>query len=374
MELKKATTDNEILTVLKLRYQIYVQEMQVYVSEADHEQGVLTDDRDLTDRLLYAEVDGEVVGAISLTIGADAPIDQGFETIFNLERFSRFIPETGMSVATRLVVKPEYRSTSLSFKLMAEASRVATEAGVQLMFCTCQPHLLKMYNRIGFRSYNIEIYNDPQFGIMIPLVLMMGDAGHLNSIRSPMRNFFAAGTYDTAALPKVMEAMGTAMVHEMTKDEMNQSVDLGENPHPKRVLFFEGLSEEEMQEVIGLGHVFECHAGDRVIKQGQVTKTVYVPLSGYLEVKQKNRLVALVQTGEILGEQAFLLDSRRTADVYAGAGGVKILSIDDRNLNQLTQKAGRLAALLLMNISKSLALRLARTTMELSASEMELQD
>lgn len=378
MEFKIAQTQAEKKAVFQLRYAVYVKEMQVYVSKADHESKQFTDERDQTDRLLYAKEEDELAAAISVVVGADAPMTDDVRGIYDLPRFSSVIPESKMGIAMRLVSKPQYRSSTVPFKIMAEAVRIMVDAGVEVLFCTCQPHLLNMYQRLGFRSYSQEVFNDPEFGIMIPLVLLMGDWDHLKKVRSPLYRTIAQGTYDQILIEPILEVMGDITVHNSTSEEgaveWSYFSDVLSSPTTNRPLLFEGLVEAEIQQVIASGYVIDCKTGDLVIKKGQVAQTVYVPLEGTLEVRNGSQLIAVVQTGEMLGEQAFLLGSRRSADVFAGSEGARVLSLNDRNLRKLIEKPERIAAILLLNISRSLALRLSQTTAELQALAVPVED
>jgi len=367
MEFRRAITEAERKAIFQLRYDIYVQEMQVYVDKADHENRVFTVAQDATDRLFYATENGATVGAISLVVGADVPMSAELSAIFDRKRFDGIVPEQTIGAAMRLVVQPAYRSTTVPFKLMAAAAEEFVNAGTELLFCNCQPHLLNMYYRLGFRSYDVEVYNDPQFGIMVSLALIMGDDDYLQSVRSPLRSILATGTYDAGLVEAAKEMMGQSSVSKVANDTTELLELTGEAPG-NAVRLFDGLTEEEVKQVIALGHSIDCKQGDLVIKEGQVTKTVFVPLAGSLEVRQKGQLIAYVQTGEVMGEQAFLLDGRRTADVYAGAEGARVLSLNERNLTKLIDKSGRVAAILMLNISKSLATRLERTTRALQTS------
>lgn len=364
--IKQATTPEEILEITKLRYAIYVEEMRVYSGSADHENQILTDEYDQTDRILYAHNGSEIVGAISLVVGADGPMRKELADIYDVARFDNHLDQSKMGATIRLMVKPAFRKSSLPFKLIVEGAKVFVEAGCELTFCTCQPHLLNMYNRLGFESYSVDIQNDPEFGIMVPLVLVMGDQENLKSIGSPLKSVFAEGSYNLSAIDGIRMAMGSTSAQKASSE--NLGADWAEfygilnEPERENALLFDGLNDNEIKEVIDQGHIIECHAGDKVIKMGQVTRTVFVPLTGILEVRVKSRLVAVVPTGEMIGEQAFLLGSRRTADCYAGKEGAQVLCLNENILHQIIEKPGRIGTALLLNISKSLALRLAHTT------------
>ena len=57
---------------------------------------------------------------------------------------------------------------------------------------------------------------------------------------------------------------------------------------------------------------------------------------------------------------AFLLERPRSQDVYAVTDGVRLLSLSEATLRQLTRSDPAIAANLMLNISKMLCLRLLK--------------
>ena len=92
--------------------------------------------------------------------------------------------------------------------------------------------------------------------------------------------------------------------------------------------------------------------------EGQGTRTVYVILEGCVEVRGRDRILASLHEGEAFGEVAFLLDTRRSANVFAASQRVRLIALNDRTLRRLIQSHSVLAAKFLLNLSKSLALKL----------------
>ena len=82
-------------------------------------------------------------------------------------------------------------------------------------------------------------------------------------------------------------------------------------------------------------------------------------LSGTLELRTDDGLRVEARAGDVVGEPAFMLATRRIADVYAGPQGACVLSLDETRLQRLVHRPNRLAALLLLNLSKALARKLA---------------
>ena len=125
------------------------------------------------------------------------------------------------------------------------------------------------------------------------------------------------------------------------------------------VPFFDGFEAKEAKKITARGYLFDVKPGDRIIRQGQTARTVFVVLSGSLEVCNEYGLCTEAHPGDVVGEPSFLLSSRRIADVYAGAEGARVLSLDEGRLQRLVNKPSPLAAMLLLNLSKALARKMA---------------
>ena len=121
---------------------------------------------------------------------------------------------------------------------------------------------------------------------------------------------------------------------------------------------FDGFSNEEVASFLERGHVLECSGGQHIIVKGQDTRPAFVVLEGAAEVHTDGAVVARFEAGDLFGEFALLLHTRRTADVYAAGDKVRLLVLDERTLQRLLASHAELAAKFLLNLSKSLALRL----------------
>ena len=343
-----ATTDAERRAIFRLRYTVYVEEMQIFGDVADHKLGTLSDSNDPTARLMYATVDGEVVGTLRLNLGKDASFSEEFNQTYNLARFRPAASDEQMMILTRFMVKEEYRGTPLAFQMICEIARIGVEEGIEIAFCDCQPHLIRYYQRIGFRGYESPVYNDPEFGIMVPMAFLFGDPAYLRSIRAPVHRIIAGGNPNHDAACRLLQHWGTPNVQDMDKEADVETV-------LRDVPFFEGLEKKEAKAIASRGYVFDVAPGDRVIRQGQTARTVFVVLSGSLEMRSGEGFHTEATSGDVVGESAFLLSIRRPADVYAGIEGARVLSLDEQRLQRLVNKPNRLAALLLLNMSKALA-------------------
>ena len=376
-----ATTPEEYVAIYRLRYEIYIKEMHIFGNIADHDREQLIDAHDEGARLLYAKsADGEIAGTMRVNLGAEQDFSDEFLETYGIEQFLPYLDSSKMAILTRFMVRKAYRNTRLPLQLISKVAGMLIRERIELAFCDCQPHLINLYRRLGFRSYKVPVFNDPEFGIMVPLLFLMSDLAYLKALQSPMLPLLSHQNTTTTPSDGLLQLLENTPVKSIDPDGIegnwNEIFSLLSQHSLAKVKFFDGLMEEEKSTIINSainrGHLIECQAGDLVIKKGQPARTVYVVLSGSLEVKQDEQLIALVQAGEMVGELAFLLSARRTANVYAGPTGARVLSLDDSRLKQLIENPNRIAAVVLLNVCKALAYKLADRTARVHSTDTAL--
>ena len=84
---------------------------------------------------------------------------------------------------------------------------------------------------------------------------------------------------------------------------------------------FQGLSDQELQQLVDMGEHVSLNAGETLIKQGDIGDSAYVITSGEVEVlKQTGQSTIKIDVrnvGEVIGEMALLSKSTRTASIVA---------------------------------------------------------
>lgn len=359
--IKVAQSEEEREQVFRLRYDTYVAEMNMFAPVADHVAHRLTDSHDEHSQLLIASAGGEPVGTLRLTFGADGAFSDEFQATYGMDAFFPVVPGEAMVVSTRFIVRAAYRGTALPFQLIAAATRIGAARGVELAFCDCQPHLLNLYMRLGFRVYR-PTYNDPHMALMVPLVMIVGDGDYLRQVGSPLLGTVFDPAEPTSEVARC--AVGILPPKPPVRSiEQARTYDwpaeVGSERPDQALRVFEGLDDDQLAEILVHSHIIDVAPDDHLIRHGQVTRTMYVLLGGELQYWADRRHLADAAIGEAVGDVAFFLRSPRTIDVIAGPVGARVLTLNEPSLRGVMESHSPAAAILLFNLCRMLAQRIA---------------
>ena len=343
-----------------LAYEVFCEEMGALLQEADQDRRIVKDDAIEKAHLLCARMDGELAGTMGILKGDERPFPEHFERGFGIARFLPVVPRERMALNIRFLVRARFRGTPVPFRLIVEAQNYQMMEGVLLSFCDCQPHLLDLYQSLGFRPC-APVFEQPGFGLMVPLMLCTVDVAHLRSVRSPLIRYSQGASGDPELSARICallpEETPVLNADQLEGDAWSETYGLLCRPR-KKTSAFEGFSERELAAFLDNGRVLRCSGGQQVILEGQGTKTAFIVLEGAVEARRNGAPIAVFREGELFGEFAFLLDARRTADVFALSDSVRLLVLNDRTLQRILASDPAIASKFLLNLSKSLALRL----------------
>jgi hypothetical protein len=188
-EIRLAESDEERLAVYRLRYSIYVEEMGLDESYADHQRKLITDSLDGPKAMILAAWDGDrVVG----TTRSNLIRDGGIGNYLEYYRLSKLPPETlaESSVSTRIMVHRDFRRTPLTARLACEGFRWLLSHGIHADFCDCDPKVVKFFTGLGYKV-EFDDFDHPEFGLGSVMRLPVQDLDHLVKVRSPFRRILA---------------------------------------------------------------------------------------------------------------------------------------------------------------------------------------
>lgn len=129
--------------------------------------------------------------------------------------------------------------------------------------------------------------------------------------------------------------------------------------------FLKGASADDWAKLFACTQNLSFHVGDTLIRQGETDRTVYIVLSGQLEILighegAEKPGISRIDAGTIFGEQSFLDGLPRSGTVRAlTAGDVRVL--DWLAFTRLAEQEPRLAQDILRDIARTLSIRLRQT-------------
>lgn len=181
-EVRIATTAEEFSSIFAFRYKIFVQELGKPIRHADHAKRLLSDHFDPLATQLYVTDGEKIAGALRIINGRSHACPK-MRHNFALSRFSPFRDEH-FSFTSRLFILPEYRGTRAFLILLKAIYELARKHGSILDFIVCGPKTVRLYEQLGYRRYK-EHGEDPDMGLIIPMLLILDDLPHMRHVKSP---------------------------------------------------------------------------------------------------------------------------------------------------------------------------------------------
>ncbi|MDF3819723.1 GNAT family N-acetyltransferase [Leptospira sp. 96542] len=349
--------------IYQLRYDIYVQEMNRKQSFADHSKLQIEEPYDATGHLFLAETDeGEVIGTVRINFRKDGPLE--CEELYDMEEFRPYYPNQ-VSMSTKLMVKKEYRSSAAASMLCMKIYEHARENGIVADFIDTNPHLVRLYNQVGYRLYKKNI-DHPDYGNVIPMVFLLDDNVYLKQIHSPFlrlaKRYPASTGLAELFQVKFPGYKDIRPLFAMGGDEVWSSIAHDMFLPPDQVLsFLRGFTPEESKKLLSMLDLIDYEPGAIVFKQNQESQGLFCVLEGSVEVvvngeEGKKSTISILNQGEIFGELGFVAKTSRNADVIV-RDRAKLLVLTPNEFQKLELQSPSLAIKLLTNLFVILAQR-----------------
>lgn len=230
-------------------------------------------------------------------------------------------------------------------------------------------HLFARYSELCRSATNYDeavletVKNEAAPVIAVSLALALGFGVLLFSDLTLIQQFgaLAAATMlfsifaNVLVTPLVMSRIRLVGLYEILAMSMSREV-LEKSP------LFRGMTGYQVRKAILISELREHGPGQRIIEQGTVGRSMYLVVSGSLEVVRTDggqaRRLATLGPGDVFGEIGFVHATHRTADVRT-LGAVSLLRFDHERLERDLLFFPHIMAKLNFNISGILGKRLA---------------
>lgn len=360
--IEEALTQKEKEKIYRFRYQIYVQEMTKELSNADHRRQMLFDDMDEWGVLFYARIGKEIVGTTRINLGNKKDFSPELIQAFDFDKFASFDTNSSfpLSLSSKTMVTSRYRRSQAFSLLMTAMYNAAHKRGTHFIFGGSAAGLIPLYEHMGFRLYK-DNFTVPEYGYMIPFVILVKDMEHLSKVRSPFYNEIQnlnsspnSIVWFSQQFPDSTSRYTNRYLTDHTAFWQILTHKLGQPPD-KAISLFQGFNESEAQLCANLGHLISCRKNDIIVHPYNISEEIYIVVSGILttirEFSGHEQKLSILQSGQSFGEQTFDDYVRQETTIIAKTDA-NILLIPQRRIAQLEIQHPKIALKLWRNIAK----------------------
>jgi N-acyl-L-homoserine lactone synthetase len=184
--IRQAVDPRELKSIYRLRYSIYVDEMNRAQPYADHAKQLIVDPLDQQDGcgVLGAWDDNEIVGTVRTNFLCSSAIGDYYELYRIADLPSEVVPRT--SITTRLMIVGRLRKSTLATRLACEMFRFGLQRGITTDLIDCNEHLVTFFLSLGYRVHRDAVVH-PDYGRVTVMRLNLTDFHYFEQIRSPFR-------------------------------------------------------------------------------------------------------------------------------------------------------------------------------------------
>ncbi len=363
-----ASTDAEREEIYRLRYQVYIEEMDGgrRHTEVNPSERRMRDELDDHAVQFYLRQKGAIVGCVRLNLRRDGPWE--CEDRFELEKFAPAYP-FHVAIASRFAVYSGARGSSIMMQLACAMADFLGQQEQRFCFLDCHPKLLPLYSRLGFRMYRPG-FKHPKYSYVIPMVLALGDLEHLERVNSPLLSILRKYPRTTECRDLLFRNFPAA-AHTFVSGDVDGDAFwgllggslLGKGPDfgPSNILA--DLTESETKLLVSMGQIVSCQAGDPILSTGEAGREIFLILDGCFQVLGESgashselTTMNILMPGEIFGEGAFLASGRRSMTVVAVENST-VLVLNAKALDREVTTEPQLAAKVFRNLTRIIETR-----------------
>ncbi len=297
---------------------------------------------------------GQLIACLHIRDALPLKGDPGKETQFGIshiekERLSK------IAVFTQLAVHPDYEKTQAVLVLLTHCIVEVLKAGGQAVLMSCDPGHFSIYKRLGFRPVGV-LHKTPEGFFRIPMIFLP-DQDYLSIIHSPVLPYLSGIVF--APYRPICE-----WYYKLVRE--NSELQTGAAYYPQDESDFEGhhtitegLSPEGREIFLKNALIIKCREGEVLITENDGGKAFGYIRKGLVKVVIGGKTVVVLGEGDIFGEIAFILHTKRSAKVIAASPDTEVVLFSDSAFNSLAKETDR--TVIWRNLARVLAQRVVLT-------------
>ena len=299
----------------------------------------------------------EIVGCMRITDAYSAKSVPASNREYHLDLFSDDLLKD-LHIFTRLAVLKPYRKTVAALTLMAGAFADIVKGGGQGVLLSCEPNLFSMYKRLGMRPIGPP-HNSPSGGYRVPMIFLP-DKPYMLKINSPAASMPIFNNLDISHCEPILE-----WYYEVQSELMNLQFEA--RPYHLRSegkklddFLTAGMSKKGRKGFLENAVQVKCQIGDVIVAEDDGGKSIGIVKNGSVNVIKGGETIVELKKGEVFGEIAFVLNSKRTATLLAAEEGTEVVLFSVSAIRRLAIDKDKIIAW--QNLAKILAERLVHRT------------
>lgn len=325
VDVKVAETPAERERVFRFRYEVHVEELGKTGPGVDPERRMIVDEADEDAEIAYAEDEsGRIIGTCRTRTGARTPLPEGLRVAFNTAPVEAAHGATSVSVTGRFMVDPAYRGRTVASLLLFQQFARVRELGIQFNYCYCEPSLVRLYRRLGYRPYREAVRPDGT-QLRVPLVLNLRDGSILRSRQSPFAILVDEAWDDAGAGTRTLEqvyCLPPAADDVACGDLRTLWAEIADGTsRTGRPSVFDGVPTDAVERLFARGALLRFRRGERVRlsdeRQGELAIVRTGRVGVGVPVDDGHHWLELLHAGDVYGELGGAGPARRASELVA---------------------------------------------------------
>lgn len=265
-----------------------------------------------------------------------------------------------LAVIGRLAIHPDHQQSAAGIVLLSLCFTEVLKAGGKALLISADPAFYSMYKRVGFRPIApLRKAEDDHY--RIPMICLP-DQDYLSIIHSPVLPLMRG--IDFEAYRSICR-----WYYQLVRE--NRELQIGSALYSDEDGSFErhhtitdGLSDKGREALLRNAVIIRCREGEVLIHENDGGKAFGYVRHGLVRVVIRNKTIVLLGEGDIFGEIAFILHTKRSAQVVAASDDTEVVLFREAAINDLEKEADRTAVW--RNLARVLAQRVTLTNKLLS--------
>ena len=320
-----------------------------------------TDDKQIIRQIAACEDTrtGEIVACLFLEDALQMSNSSKKSKIYNLQLFTEE-QLSKVAILSHLSLENIDQKATVAQVFLSHCFIEILKAGGQAMIISCDIGYFSIYKRLGMRPIG-ALTKSKSEGHFIPM-MFLPDRDYLALISSPVLDSLRGANF--AAYQELCE-----WYYKLVKE--NSELQIGSAVYPENKAEFighqtitEGLSKEGLATFLKKAMVIDCREDEVLLMENDGGKSFGFIQKGIVKVVIGEKTVVLLSEGDIFGEIAYILNTKRTAQVIATSDETEIVLFSASAINALENEADKVV--IWRNLARVLAQRVVLTNRLLS--------